>query len=119
MLVIVWLEGRLISLHIAVSFEQVVIFKSAPFSVALGAYVPSHESIRCRLYHCLIPSFFDNLSATSLMMPLRSPSIVFVILCFMPLRREPTEVAVGLAVEEVVVVAALSMRLWPRVEVLS
>ena len=45
--------------------------------------------------------------------------MVSVILCLMPLRKEPTEVAVGLAVEEVVVVAALSMRLCPSVEVLS
>jgi hypothetical protein len=53
------------------------------------------------------------------MIPSRSPSIVSVMLCLMPLKKEPTEVAVGLALEEVVVVAALSTRLWPKVEVLS
>ena len=66
-----------------------------------------------------MPNSFDSLSATLLMMPLMSPSMVSVILCLIPLRKEPTEVAVGFAPEEVVVVAALSTRLWPRVEVLS
>jgi hypothetical protein len=104
-------------LHIAVWFEHVLTLRWAPFSVAFGVYVPSHRSIKCRLYHCLIPSSLANLSATSLMMPSRSPSIVLVTLCARLLKNEPIEdeVEVGFGLEVVV----LGIRLWPRVEVLS
>jgi NAD kinase len=51
-----------------------------------------------------MPSSFDSLSATSPIIPLRSPSIVLVILCAMLLKNEPIEVAVGVAPEVVVVV---------------
>jgi hypothetical protein len=51
-----------------------------------------------------MPSSFDSLSATSPITPLRSPSIVLVILCAMLLKNEPIEVAVGVAPEVVVVV---------------
>ena len=78
-------------IHIAVWFVQVVTFKSAPFLVALGVKVPSHTFIRCRLYHCLIPSSFANLSATSFMIPSKSPSILSVTLCARLLKNEPME----------------------------
>ena len=68
-------------------------------------------SIKWRLYHCLIPSSFASLSATLFMMSLNSPSIVSVTLCLMPLRKEPIEVAVGFAPEEVVVAEGVSIRL--------
>lgn len=67
----------------------------------------------------MIPSSFANLSATLLMMPLMSPSIVLVTFCLMPLRNEPIDVAVGVELEDVVVGDALSIRLWPSVDVLS
>jgi hypothetical protein len=97
-------RGKVEFLHIAVWFEQVLTFKLAPFSVALGVNVPSHKSIKCRLYHCLIPSSFASLSATSPMIPLMSPSMVLETLCAMLLKNEPIEVAVGVGPEEVVAV---------------
>jgi hypothetical protein len=72
--------------------------------VAFGAYEPSHISIKCKLYHCLIPSSLANLSATSPIMPSKSPSIVLVILCAIALKKEPIDVAVGVEPEDVVVV---------------
>ncbi len=100
----------------AVWFEQVLTFRCAPFSVAFGVYVPSHRSIKCKLYHCLIPNSLANLSATSPMMPFKSPSIVLEMLWAILLKKEPIDVAVGEAPDEVVVVG---IRLWPSVEVLS
>ena len=88
----------------AVWLEHSVTFRCAPFDVAFGVNVPSQRSIKCKLYHCLMPSSFASLSATSPITPLRSPSIVLVILCAMLLKKEPIEVAVGVAPEVVVVV---------------
>lgn len=45
------------------------------------------------------------------MMPLMSPSMELVTFCLMPLRKEPSEVAVGLELAEVVVGEELSIRL--------
>ena len=109
-------EGEGLFLHIAVWFEQVLTFRFAPFSVAFGVYVPSHRSIKCKLYHCLIPNSLASLSATSPMMLSKSPSIVLVTLCAILLKKEPIEVAVAVGPDEVVVVG---IRLWPSVEVLS
>jgi hypothetical protein len=64
----------------------------------------------------LIPSSFASLSATSPMMPFKSPSIVLEMLCAILLKNEPIEVAVG---EGPVEVVAVGRMLWPRVEVLS
>jgi hypothetical protein len=50
------------------------------------------------------------------MMPFKSPSIVLEMLWAMLLKKEPIDVAVGEAPDEVVVVG---IRLWPSVEVLS
>jgi len=88
--------------------------------VAFGVYVPSHISIKCMLYHCLIPSSAESLSATSPIMLLMSspisPSIVLVMLSATLLKSDPIEVAVGVEPDEEVVVG---MRLWPSVEVFS
>jgi hypothetical protein len=62
-------------LHIAVWFEQVVTFRLAPFSIAFGVYVPSHKSIKCKLYNCLMPNFAASLSATSPSMPSKYPRL--------------------------------------------
>jgi hypothetical protein len=64
----------------------------------------------------LMPSSFASLSATSPIIPFKSPSIVLEMLCAMLLKKEPIEVAVGDGPDEVV---AVGIRLWPRVEVLS
>ena len=64
----------------------------------------------------MIPSSLASLSATSLIMPFKSPSIVVEMLCAILLKKEPIEVAVGEAPVDVV---AVGIRLWPRVEVLS
>jgi hypothetical protein len=64
----------------------------------------------------LIPSSFASLSATSPMMPFKSPSIVLEMLCAILLKNEPIEVAVG---EGPVEVVAVGRMLCPRVEVLS
>jgi hypothetical protein len=58
--------------HMAVVFVQEVIFSFAPDTVALGVYVPSHMSIICMLYHCLIPNSEASLVASFPMMLLRS-----------------------------------------------
>lgn len=63
-----------------------------------------------------MPSSFANLSATSSMILSRSPSIVVVTLCTTLEKKEPMEVAVGVAPDEVVVFGS---RLWPKVDVLS
>ena len=101
-------------------------FKDAPGAVAFGAYVPSHRSIKCKLYHCLIPNSAASLSAISptmlLISPSISPSIPWIVafaLETMLLKKEPIEVAVGVAPDVVVGVVVLGMRLCPRVEVLS
>ncbi len=104
------------NLHIAVWFEQVLTFNLAPFSVAFGVYVPSHISIKCKLYHCLIPNSFANLSATSPMILSKSPSIVFVTLCAKLLINEPIDVEVGVELEEVV---AVGIRSCPSVDVFN
>jgi hypothetical protein len=88
----------------AVWLEQVLTFKLAPFSVAFGAYVPSHKSIKCKLYHCLMPNSAASLSATSFTIPSRSPSIVLVTFLARPLKKEPIDVAVGVGPVDVVVV---------------
>ncbi len=80
-------------------------------------YVPSHKSIKCKLYHCLIPRSLANLSATSPITLSRSPSIVLEILWARLLKNEPMEDEVELGFEVEVVV--VGMRLWPSVEVLS
>ena len=105
---------------------QVETFRAAPLEVAFGAYVPSHISIKCRLYHCLIPSSEASLSAISpimlLISPSISPSIPWIVAFASPtilLKKEPMEVAVGVGPDEVVGVVVLGTRLWPRVEVLS
>ncbi len=94
-------------LHIAVWFEQVLTFKRAPFSVAFGVNVPSHKSIKCRLYHCLMPNSFASLSATSPIIPFKSPSIVLETLCAILLKNEPIEVAVGEGPDDVVAVGRM------------
>jgi len=110
------LKGGQKGLHIAVWFEQVLTFRFAPLCVALGVYVPSQRSIKCKLYHCLIPSSLASLSAISPAIESKSPSMVLVTLCARLLKNEPIEVAVAEGPEEVV---AVGIRLWPRVEVLS
>ena len=109
------------NVHIAVTFVQDVTFSCAPDTVAFGVYVPSHMSIICILYHCLIPSSEASLSAPSPMMLFRSLPTPFSLgLTTLgasrpnieardePVEAEPEE-------EEVVV----EMRLWPSIEVLS
>jgi len=78
--------------------------------------VPSHISIKCIEYHCLIPSSAANLSAISPSKPPRSPSIVLEMLCVMLLNQDVREVAVAVELLEVVDVGT---RTWPSVEVLS
>ena len=99
---------------------QWVVFLRAPFVVAFGLKLPSQMSIRCRLYHCLMPSSFASLSAMSpaISLPIfsKSPSIVELMLWPRLLKNEPIEVTVAEGLEEVVVVG---MSWWPSVEVLS
>jgi hypothetical protein len=56
-------------IHIAFGCVQEETFSRAPDVVASGVYAPSHMFIRCMLYHCLIPSSPESLSATSPITP--------------------------------------------------
>lgn len=91
-------------------------FLSAPGAVAFGAYNPSHMSIKCKEYHCWIPSSLASLSATSLARSLSSSSIDVVMFSPSDSIHESRDVGVDELDEEVEV--ALT-RLCPRVEVLS
>jgi hypothetical protein len=97
--------------------EQDVTFNFALVTVALGVYVPSHISIICMLYHCLIPSSEASWFAPS---PIALPTPFSLGLSMLgasrpniDAREEPVEAE--LEVEE----AAVETRLLPTIEVLS
>jgi hypothetical protein len=93
-------------LHSAVWFVQEETFSWAPDAVAFGVNVPSHISIRCQLYHCLIPNSDASSSATSPKTPFKSLLI---------LRERDSRDVSEAELEELV----LETRFWPRVEVLN
>lgn len=97
---------------------QDVTFSFVPDAVALGVYVPSHISIICMLYHCLIPKSEASLLASSPMMPLRSrltSTLVETILSCASLSMMDLSAELGVESEA----ALADMILSPTVDVLS
>ncbi len=86
-----------------VLFVQLVTLYPAPGVEAFGENIPSHRSIMCSEYHCLIPNAPANLLTRSFSMLVRSPSMVEVTFCAVPVRQERIEVQLDPGDDEVAV----------------
>jgi hypothetical protein len=90
-------------LHIAVLLVHELTLYDALTAVAFGEKSPSHMSIICREYHCLIPSSAASLSTKSFSIAARSFWIVDVTFCRMLVNQEPIDVGFELGEDEVLV----------------